>query len=65
MYHINTIPEQASKEKGHATYPEDFPHLRPGEDFFAWRVGKDWEIETILCGDELQQRIELLKREEN
>ena len=32
----NTIPGEAAKAKGHASYPEDFPHLRPGESFTAW-----------------------------
>lgn len=63
MYRINTIPGKAAKEKGHATYPDDFPHLLPGEDFTAWKVGDDWEIETTLNGDELQQRLLIFERE--
>lgn len=41
VYHINTAAEEAVARKGHASYPEDYPHLRPGEDFVAWRVGED------------------------
>ena len=50
MYRINTIPGEAAKVKGHASYPEDFPHLRPGESFTEWKAGDDWEIETTLDG---------------
>ena len=64
MYHINTIPGQAAKEKGHASYPEDFPHLRPGEDFAAWRVGEDLEIETTLSWEALSERLQILKHTE-
>lgn len=64
MFRINTIPGQAAKEKGHASYPEDFPHLRPGEDFAAWRVGADWEIETTLSGEALSERLRTLKHME-
>lgn len=59
MYRINTLPGEAAKEKGHASYPEDFPHLRPGEDFTAWRVGGHWEIETTLDGTALEERLRL------
>lgn len=58
MYRINTIPGEAAKAKGHASYPEDFPHLRPGEDFTAWRAGENWEIETTLDGAALRERLE-------
>lgn len=57
MYKINTIPGEAARAKGHALYPEDFPHLRPGEDFAAWKAGEDWEIETTLDGEELEERL--------
>lgn len=57
MYRINTIPGEAAKAKGHASYPEDFPHLRPGEDFTAWRVGEDLEVETTLGGEALLERL--------
>lgn len=50
MYRINTIPGEAAKAKGHASYPEDFPHLCPGKNFTAWKAGEDWEIETTLDG---------------
>lgn len=29
MYRINTIPGEAAKSKGHASYPEDFPTCAP------------------------------------
>lgn len=61
MYRINTIPGKAAKENGHATYPDDFPHLPPGEDFTACKVGEDWEIETTLDGDALKQRLGTLE----
>lgn len=64
MYHINTIPGEAAKAKGHASYPEDFPHLRPGESFTAWKVGEDWEIETTLDGAALRERLEEFERME-
>ena len=57
MFHINTVPGQAAKQKGFARYPEDFPHLAPGEDFSAWRSGDDWEIETTLVDKELIAQI--------
>lgn len=65
MYHINTIPGKATKAKGGASYPEDFLHQRPGEDFVAWKVGEDWEVETILDGEVLYQRLKMLEKEEN
>ena len=65
MYKINSIPGAAAREKGHASYPEDFPHLRPGEDFTAWRAGEDWEIETTLDGETLLQRLKELERRNN
>lgn len=64
MYHINTIPGEAAKAKGHASYPEDFPHLRSGQDFVAWKVGEDWEIETTLDGEALRQRLKMLEKGE-
>lgn len=63
MYRINSIPGAAARERGHASYPEDFPHLRPGEDFTAWRVGEDWEIETTLSGAALEERLQTFGRE--
>lgn len=62
MYRINTIPGEAAKAKGHASYPEDFPHLRPGESFTAWKAGEDWEIETTLDGAALRERLEEFER---
>ena len=64
MYRINTIPGEAAKEKGHASYPEDFPHLKPGENFTAWRDGEHWEIETTLNGVDLEERLSLLAKQE-
>ena len=64
VYHINTIPGEAAARKGHADYPEDFPHLRPGENFTAWQVGQQWEIETTLNGDELLERLKALKKQD-
>lgn len=63
VYHINTVAGEAAVRKGHASYPEDFPHLRPGEDFVAWRVGGDWEIETTLDGAVLFERLEALHKQ--
>ena len=64
MFKINTIPGQAAREKGYARYPEDFPHLRPGESFTAWKAGEDWEIETTLDGAALRERLEEFERRE-
>lgn len=57
MYRINTIAGEAMARKGHATYPEDFPHLPPGQDFVAWKSGEDWEIETTLKGAAFEARL--------
>ena len=65
MYRINTIPGEAAKVKGHASYPEDFPHLRPGESFTAWKAGEDWEIETTLDGAALRERLKEIERTES
>lgn len=64
MYRINTIPGEAAKAKGHASYPEDFPHLSPGEDFAAWRTGEHWEIETTLNGAALEERMRTFTKQE-
>lgn len=64
VYYINTAPGEAEAQKGHADYPEDFPHLRPGEDFVAWRVGEDWKIETTLDGEALLERLKTFKEQE-
>ena len=64
MYRINTIPGEAAKTKGHASYPEDFPHLRPGESFTAWKAGEDWEIETTLGGKTLEVRLRAFAKQE-
>ena len=61
MYIINRIPEKAQKEKGYAKYPDDFPHLAGGEKFVAWKTGENWEIETVLSGDELKKHLKSLK----
>lgn len=63
IYHINTAAGEAAARKGHASYPEDFPHLRPGEVFTAWRVDGDWEIETTLKGVKLFKRLEALHKQ--
>ena len=61
MYIINRIPEKAQKEKGYAKYPDDFPHLTDDKKFIAWKNGENWEIETILSGEELKKRLKSLK----
>lgn len=58
MYIINRISGMAAKEKGHADYPQDFPHLKNGEDFKMWRSGEDFEVESTLTGEALKQRID-------
>ena len=63
MYRINTIPGKAVAIKGHASFPEDFPNLRPGENFSARKVGEDWEIETTLGGEALEKRLQIFKQE--
>lgn len=63
MYRINTIPGKAAAIKGHASFPEDFPNLRPGEDFSARKLGADWEIETTLGGEALEKRLQIFKQE--
>ena len=65
VYYINTIPGEAAARKGHADFPEDFPHLRPGENFTVWRVGKDWEVETTLSGESLFARLKAIKEQES
>lgn len=55
-YIINEMPAKAQKEKGHARYPDDFPHLKDtGKDFIAWKEpgGDAWHIETSLSDDAL------------
>lgn len=64
MFRINTIPGIAAKKKGHADYPADFPHLKPGETFAAWKHNGDWEIETTLGGTALKARLKRFAREE-
>lgn len=63
IYRINTVPQEAERQKGFATFPEDFPHLKVGEDFMAWKSGNDWEIETTLSGTALEERLQIFKRE--
>lgn len=63
-YRINTVPGEEAARKGYASYPEDFPHLRPGENFAAWQDGEDWEIETTLGGAALHARLDKFKRQE-
>ena len=64
MYRINTIPGEAAKAKGRASYPEYFPQLPPGESFTAWKAGEDREIETTLDGAALRERLEEFERRE-
>lgn len=64
IFHINTAPGEAVAQKGHASYPEDFPHLKPGETFTAWRVEDGWEIETTLDSTALMERLERFYMEE-
>lgn len=65
VLHINTAPQKAVDEKGYARYPEDFPHLKAGEVFKAWRVDDGFEVETTLNGDDLLKCLQyLLAREE-
>lgn len=63
MYRINRMPGEAAAKKGHANFPEDFAHLRPGETFIAWRVKGGWEIETILDGKALFERMKAIKEQ--
>lgn len=65
VYYINTIPGEAAAQKGHADFPEDFPHLRPGEDFTVWRVGRGWEVETTLGGETLFARLNAIEAQES
>lgn len=64
MYYINTIPGKAAAEKGYARYPDDFPHLMPGQEFAAWRSGADWEIETTLQAREIIVHMDALEKNE-
>lgn len=59
------MPGEAAARKGHANFPADFARLRPGEAFTAWRVGSDWEIETILNGKALFARLKAIEEWEN
>lgn len=63
MFRINSLPGEAASRKGHASFPEDFSHLRLGEDFTAWKAGNDWEIETTLSGVALEERLQKFKKE--
>lgn len=65
VYYINTIPGEAATRKGHADFPEDFPHLCPGENFTMWRVGRGWEVETTLSGESLIARLKAIKEQES
>ena len=65
MYYINTMAGKAMARKGHASYPDDFQRLRPGENFIAWRVGQDWEIETLLTGETLLARLKAIEEQDN
>ena len=62
MYRINTIPGKAAAIKGHADFPKDFPHLRPGETFTAWRINEGWEIETTLNDKALFERLQTIEK---
>ena len=63
MFRINTIPGESARRKGYASYPQDFPHLVPGKDFVAWKVGEDFEIETTLGGKALEARLKAFNEE--
>lgn len=65
MYYINTMAGKAMARKGHVSYPDDFQRLRPGENFTAWRVGQDWEIETLLTGEMLLARLKAIEEQDN
>lgn len=65
MYYINTSAGEAMARKGHAYFPDDFQRLRPGENFTAWRVGQDWEIETLLTGTPLLARLKAIETQDD
>lgn len=65
VHYINTMAGKAMARKGHASYPDDFQRLRPGENFTAWRVGQDWEIETLLIGEPLLARLRAIEAQDN
>lgn len=65
MYYINKMAGKAMARKGHASYPDDFLRLRPGENFTAWHVGQDWEIETLLTGEPLLARLKAIEAQDN
>ena len=65
MYWINTMPREAMDRKGHASFPEDFARLRPGETFTAWPVRRGWEVETTLDGKALIERLMELQERVN
>lgn len=46
MYRINTNPGKAAKEKGHVTYPDDFPTSRPEK--ILLRGKPEEKIRTLL-----------------
>lgn len=64
MFRINTVPGEAAKKKGYSSYPEDFPHLSPGQDFAAWRTEEGFEIETTLGGKALEARLKAFQEQE-
>lgn len=64
MFRINMKAGEAAARKGHASCPDDFQRLRPGENFIAWRVGQDWEIETTLTGEPLFAQLKAIEEQE-
>lgn len=63
MYRINTNPGKAATIKGYASFPADFPHLSPGQDFAAWRTEEGFEIETTLGGKALEARLKAFQEQ--
>lgn len=35
--------------------------MQGGEKFVAWKTGENWEIETVLSGEELKKHLKSLK----
>ena len=57
MYYIN----EHLKGKTEVYYPDDFPLLKNGSDFAAWKSADGWHIQTTLNGEKLFAKMKELK----
>ena len=57
MYHIN----EHLNGKTDTRYPDDFPLLKNGSNFVAWKSENGWHIQTTLNGEKLFEKMKELK----